>query len=314
MKKGILLILVTLSIIFLVLNKNRTNLDENMEIQTIFAEKSTIINQIIAKGNIEEKNKSYVCINQNGIVEKVNFVLGDKVSTGDILMTVKSNDLQYNQTNNSIFDLFSNKSITILDTGNVGEFDIISNVNGVITSIPTNVGESILSGVPFLSICDTENLIARVSISEKNVKETKIGQEVIITGDSFEEEIYGEIIQIMPYTTTNLDILSSSNTVTVEAIVELDEFAQEIIIGCSIEAKITVDEKNDAITVPFDAIFQENTQEYVYILENNTIFKREIVSGYEVEEKIEIISGITQGEQIVIAGDVFDGQEVINEE
>lgn len=314
MKKEIKLILSIFGVILLFFAYKSQKTENIVAVDTVFAEKTSIINQIVANGNIEEQNKSYISINQNGIVENIFFSVGDSVKKGDVVLTIKTNDLQLNQSVNSVIDLIGNKNITILDTKNSGEIEIISNVNGVITSIPSVSNESIVSGVPFLSICDQDNLIARVSISEKNIKEAKVGQSVLMTGDSFNGFIHGKITQIMPYTTTNLDILSGNNTVLVEAIIEFENYKKDIIVGCSIEAKITIDEKINAITVPFYAIFQENTQEYVYILENNVVFKQEITTGYEVFDKIEVLSGLEGDEILVVSENVFEGQVVTHEQ
>lgn len=314
MKKGFTMILLTFSVIILVFAINIRKKDDFLPIETVLAEKTTIINQVIAQGNIEEFSKSYVSINQNGVVEKLNFALGDSVEIGDEIMTINIENTQQNQSYNSVIDLINNKNITILDTSNLGEIKVISNVNGIITSISSAESQAIFSGIPFLSICDNENLVARVSISEKNIKEIEIGQEVSITGDCFEGVIYGKVAQIMPYTTSNLDILSGSSTVSVETVIEIPQITQDIIIGCSIEAKITVDEKENAITIPFDAIYQENMQEFVYILQNNTIFEQNITTGYEIFENIEVLSGLNEGDIVVITEGVFDGQEVQNEQ
>lgn len=314
MKKEIAVIFVTTGIICAIFALNAKNSYDIVEVDTILVEKKTIINQIIASGNIEEKNKSYVSINQNGVVQTVNFSVGDSIAKGDEILTIKTTDLQLNQSGSSIIDLIENKSITILDTSSIGELKIISNVNGVITSIPSVANESIISGVPFLSICDEDNLVVRVSISEKNIKEAQVKQDVFITGESFDGTIFGEISQIMPYATASLDILNSTTTVEVEAIVELGVVPSDIIVGCSVEAKITIDEKKDALTIPFDVIYQENMQEYVYILEDNTISKREITTGYEVAERVEVLSGLQDGEIVVSTKGVFEGQVVLDEQ
>lgn len=310
MKRQIKIIIAITVIICLIFYKNSENSEDIMTVDIISAEKTSIINQIIAKGNIEEQNKSYVSINQNGVVEKINFALGDKVSKGDVILKIKTNNLQSNHSNTSIIDLIDNKNITILDTKNLGEIEIISNVDGIITAIPSVENESILSGVPFLSICNLENLIARVEISEKNIKQTKVGQDVILTGDAFYGNIYGEIIQIMPYVTTNFDILSNSSTVLVEALVKLKNLKSDIIVGCSVEGKITIDEKKEAITVPYDAIYQEKLQEYVYIVQENIVIKREITTGYEILDKVEVLNGLSSGDKIITTKGVFEGQLV----
>ncbi|MFI3115471.1 MAG: HlyD family efflux transporter periplasmic adaptor subunit [Clostridia bacterium] len=314
MKKEFKFILLVLSI-FLIFNLiNFEKKAEKVLVETVSVQEMNIINQVIAKGYIEELSKSYVSINQNGIVQNAYFSVGDFVSKNDVIMTIQTTELQQNHSNNTVIELISNKNITILDTKGFGEIDIISNVDGVITTISNVASESILSGIPFLSVCDMDSLVAKISISEKNIKEIMLGQSVTISGDSFDDIIYGQIAQIMPYTTASFDLLNNSSSVQIEAIVEIENLSKNIIIGCSIEAKINVDEKKNALTIPFEAIYQENLQEYVYIVQNDEIEKREIVTGYEVSQNIEVLSGLDGTEKIVLTSGVFEGQEVFYEE
>lgn len=313
MKKELIVILLTTGIICLLFVANSKNTEDIMAVDTSFVAKTTIVNQVIAKGNIEEQTKSYVSINQNGVVNKLNFSLGDSVKKGDEIMTIRTNETDSNQVNNSIIDLVSNKNITILDTSNHGEIKIISNVNGVITSIPSVAQESIFSGVPFLSVCNFENLVARVSISEKNIQEVSLNQTVLLTGDSFSGIIYGKVSQIMPYATANYDFLNNSSSVTIEVIVDIENLSKEIIVGCSVEAKIYVSEKKDALIIPFNAIFQEDYKEYVYVLKENQVFKREITTGYEVLENIEVLSGLKFDEEIITSKEILQGFGVVYE-
>lgn len=313
MKKGFKLILILMCVIFVYLSSKSNENENKLMVDTILPQEMNIINQVIAKGYIEEISKSYVSINQNGIVQNAYYSVGEAVSKGDVIMTIKTTENNQNQANNTVIDLISNKNITILDTKSYGEIHIISNVDGIITSISSVANESILSGIPFLSVCDTNNLVARISVSEKNIKEAEVGQNVSISGDSFDGIIYGQIEQIMPYTTASFDILNNSSVVQVEVIASLSNLSENIFIGCSIEAKITVDEKKNAITIPFEVIYQENLQEYVYVVQNNQIAKKEITTGYEISQNIEVISGLEIDDIIVLTKDVFEGQEVIYE-
>ena len=186
---------------------------------------------------------------------------------------------------------------------------IKSNIDGIILKAPENEGETIIKGIPFLIVSDVSNLVAEIQIPEKHANSINIGQNAKITGEAFDETLKGIVYDVMPYAKASFDILGQSQKVTVDAKLLIENATPNVILGSSIEATIIVDEKNDVIVIPYEAIFQEEKIEYVHVLENNIAVKKEITTGYELENDIEVV-GINEDEIIILTQDIKTGQKV----
>lgn len=271
---------------------------------------TNVFNSVIASGYIEQQDKEYVSISQNGIVEKINFSIGDSVKKGDEILVININDLIGEISKESIINVLNIEKSVIFDTNNQEKIKIISNVDGVITKIPEKIGETIITGVPFLTIGSSSDLIAKISIPERYYSQIKVGQSARISGVAFSGEIIGEISQIMPYAKTNFDILGGSGNVIIEAFMEINTLGKNIIPGCSVDAKIIVDKRENALVVPYEAIYQIGKMEYVNVYNNGFVEAKEILTGYELDSGIEVVFGIEKNDIIITTNNVENGEKV----
>jgi RND family efflux transporter MFP subunit len=72
--------------------------------------------------------------------------------------------------------------------------------------------------------------------------------------------------------------------------------------GAFIRVDIRTDSKSDAILIPKRAIIEEDGQNYVYIVNQDTAKRNKVQLGYQSEGAVEIRSGVDAGQKIVIAG------------
>lgn len=307
MKKEIIVVLVSLIAIFSIFVQK----DEVFLVDTVIAEKTAVSNNVYSSGYIQERNKDFISINQNGVVESIHFNALDYVKKGDLIMTINTQGQSLGFEN--ILELIDNQNSIILHASNDTLIQITSNIDGLITKIPQNTGQSITAGVPFLYISTLDNYVANISISEKNIKDVSVGQKVYIEGKSFDGVILGVIEQITPYASVSLDLLENSKKISIDAVVSLENAPQNIINGCSVDAKIVVDTNYDAIVLPYKAVGQDENGEYVMVLENNIAVKKSVNTGYELSNSIEILNGIQVGEQIILQNDVQEGEFVKSE-
>lgn len=292
------------------INYMSKNENEIQLVEVVNVVETNVFNSVIASGYIEESYKEYVSIDKNGTVEKVNFNIGDKVKKGDEILTISVKDILGEITKDNIVNLLNVEESVIFDTKNQEKIKIISNIDGIITKIPTNIGETIVSGIPFLTISNSNDLVAKISIPERYYNQIKVGQSARINGVSFGGEIIGEVTQIMPYAKTSFDIMGGSGSVTVDAVIDINTLGKNILPGCSIEAKIIVDKRENALVVPYQAIYQIGKMEYVNIFNDGIVQAKEIITGYELDSGIEVMYGIDKNDIIITTNNLENGQKV----
>ncbi len=311
MKKNILTLMMTIIAIIGIFTYNN---EDFKEVSVKTPRETVVYNSVLARGNIESASENYIAINQNGYVNELNFELYDDVKKGDIIMTIEISEELPEFTKENLSMIINDKNVVVLDTYGENLIEIRSTVDGKILKLPVTNESPIVKSIPFISIASKSDFIARVSIAESQINKVLEGQEVSVSGDAIPNMLAGVVTEIMPYTTASFDILGTNPEVKVDALIALQNTSDDIILGSSVEAKIIVDKKIDAIVIPYEAIFQEGDTEYVFVCEDGFAVKKEIKTGYELSEEIEVLSGISKDEIIILDRDITEGDRVVYDE
>lgn len=72
--------------------------------------------------------------------------------------------------------------------------------------------------------------------------------------------------------------------------------------GMFTRVELRYDTHSDVITVPYNAVINQDNQYALYVVEGENAARREVTLGYREAETVEVVSGISAGEQIVVRG------------
>lgn len=179
-------------------------------------------------------------------------------------------------------------------------------IAGTVTMVNATVGTP-GSGILFV-IEDTTNLVIRTGIKEFDVGSIKAGQSVTVktdgTGDKSLKAIVNSISPAAQKNATGQTV--SSSNVEFEAKVTLIDKDPALKIGMNARLSITIAEKNNIYTVPYDAVTQnQDGTKSIYIAEKNA-------SGYVVKV-LPVETGLQTDFFIEIKGvDLIDGLMIIS--
>jgi HlyD family secretion protein len=182
--------------------------------------------------------------------------------------------------------------------------------DGIIAKLDVKKGDIVSPG-KVLGMLITKQKIAEVSLNEIDVAKIKVGQEAILTFDSFPGlEIKGRVIEISAVGTEEQGVVSY------EVKISLEKEVAEIKPGMSVNAKIFAEKKENALLVPNSAIKSDNEGQYVEIVKNynlekkdllrpvaipqNFIEKRYIKAGISNDEFTEVLEGLKEDEIIIV--------------
>jgi membrane fusion protein (multidrug efflux system) len=84
------------------------------------------------------------------------------------------------------------------------------------------------------------------------------------------------------------------------ASVEVNSGADTLLIGDSVEVTLTVEEKENVMTVPASAVFIRSGKDVVYVIKNGETDLREVEVGLKSKDKVEILKGLDEKDEIVI--------------
>ena len=179
---------------------------------------------------------------------------------------------------------------------------ITAPVSGTIIQKNVEEGEMVVSsesysgGTVILTIADLSQMIILAEINEIDIGKISLDQPVDISIDAFPDIDYkGKITHIAP-----MAKLGKNNIRVFDIKISIENLTPNLKPGISANVTIIGKTSSDVITVPIQAIFQdENGNNIVYTIKSDTLITSQVVkTGINDLEKVEIIEGIAVGDTI----------------
>ena len=245
-----------------------------VSVKTVKAGKGELHDYVKSNGEIASQTSVDVFPDIGGKIVRVNVALGTRVYRGQILAYV--------------------------DPSSPGEYyansPVVSPITGTVTASPLRVGTKVTNGTAITTVGDVDNLQITLSIPERYVASLKVGLKADIILESYPDEIFAA-------TVTRVSPLVDSVSRTKKVILNFDEKDSRIESGMFAKAKLWTDVYSDAITIPLDAVTENNNEKYVFIVKDDgTVEKRFVTTGKSVDSEVQILSGIEEGETVVVEG------------
>ena len=180
---------------------------------------------------------------------------------------------------------------------------IKSPMDGTINTRFVEPGSLIAPNAPLFEIVNDNRLKLMCNVSENRLGLIAKGQEVTATDNSFPGVVFtGKITHIGLKTDRGLNY-------PVE--ITLDQ-SKDLRIGMYLKVNFADAGGHKGILVPRKAIVGSARSSVVYVVSDNRSWRREVVLGEMVGDKVEILDGLEPGEEIVTAGlmNIGDGSFV----
>ena len=194
---------------------------------------------------------------------------------------------------------------------------VLSTVEGIVVEVNRNVSKSPTGNSQVLiHIVSNDNLQVKGELSEYNLANLSVGQEVTFTSKVYPDKTWtGKISYISNYPKNNSEASSSfgaSNSgskypYTIDVTSEIGDLKQ----GFSVS--VEVKNKTKAILVPLTSIVTENDKNYVWVLDEQKKAKKvEVGLGNADADNQEITSGLTNGVKVISnpTSSLEEGKEV----
>ena len=198
---------------------------------------------------------------------------------------------------------------------------VLSNVEGTVVEVNRNISKSPTGNSQVLvHIVSNDNLQVKGELSEYNLANLSVGQEVTFTSKVYPDKTWnGKISYISNYPKNNSEASASvagSNSgskypYTIDVTGEIGDLKQGFTV--SVEVK----NKSKALIVPISSVVMEEDKNYVWILDENQKAKKvEVGLGNADAENQEITSGLTDGAKVISnpTASLEEGKEVKTDE
>ncbi len=177
-------------------------------------------------------------------------------------------------------------------------------MSGFISTKGVNNDEFTSQQTPAYTIIDSNAVKVNVKVSELIINSIAVGDQVPVTITTLQAEPFiGTIKTISP---------STDQTNTYPVTIEVPNLDGRIKSGMFAEVLMTLEESNNTIILPINAVLKSDKDQYVYINDNGKAKKVIVTTGISDGKNIEILSGLSESDQVITKGQTFvsDGQEI----
>ena len=194
---------------------------------------------------------------------------------------------------------------------------VLSTLEGTVVEVNRNVSKSPTGNSQVVvHVVSNENLQVKGELSEYNLANLSVGQEVTFTSKVYQDKSWtGKISYISGYPKNNGEAANAAlggNTgskypYTVDVTSDIGELKQ----GFSVS--VEVKNKSKAILVPLTSVVTENDKNYVWIVDDQKKSKKvEVTLGNADADNQEITSGLTDGAKVISnpTSSLEEGKEV----
>ena len=152
-----------------------------------------------------------------------------------------------------------------------------------------------ISQVEIFTIAPSDSMVLSVSVDELDINSVACGQNAVITMDAFENKEFSGIINNVGTTATTS---GGSSKYTVDIILNKEE---GMLQGMSASAIININEANDVILIPSDAISERGGASFVYTGktdEGQLTDEIQIQTGLSDGTNVEVTEGLSEGDTV----------------
>lgn len=169
---------------------------------------------------------------------------------------------------------------------------LISPFAGVITKASIHPGQFVSAADTIAQVVNNSEYFFDAEVDESDLGKVGIDQVAQITLDAYPSQTFHGIVEeILPLTET-----TSSGSTIVKVRIKLDSGTINFVSGLSGQAEIIINQSNNALSIPQEALEEENI---VYVERNNKIEKINVEVGLSSDTEIEIKNGLNEGEKVV---------------
>lgn len=193
-----------------------------------------------------------------------------------------------------------NAALSQLDE-KIGKASIRANRAGIITALPIRDLSVISAGQEAVRIKGSGEAYVSAKVLSSVAPLLQIGDpvDVKLKLRGSEEHFEGEIAEIRGYAEKGVSALGSDEY-RVELRVSLkDSSALSGRDGYGLTLRLRSYEGKNVLTIPAEAVFEENEKHFAYVLQSGRAQKRELSLSYEAGGNAVIESGIEEGEELI---------------
>jgi HlyD family secretion protein len=183
-------------------------------------------------------------------------------------------------------------------------------VAGTVYDVEVGRTEYVEEGKLLIQVADLHHERIRAYFDEPEIGSLQVGQKIQIKWDAKQGRVWNGHIERTPVTVINRGTRSVG-----EVLVKIDDSDSGLLPETNVNVTVTISSEPNALSIPRDALHDENGKTFVYKVENNRLQRTPVTIGSINLTQVAILSGIGEGDLVAtrsINGDSLrDGVAVV---
>jgi len=187
----------------------------------------------------------------------------------------------------------------------LNKIEIKSPINGYVGTLKWNIGSIVSKNEDLISIYGIDELMVELKMPEAFYNQVFVGQKLFISSDNILKKVFATTVDSFDVALDN-----ASHTFLVKARIKNE--GQLLRPGMFVRVKVLLSQVEDALMVPEAAVVNEDSQTYLFKVENGLAKQSEVEMGQRENDMVHIKEGITKEDMIITTGGktLIDGQKV----
>ena len=306
-------------------------------VETAVATVQSVEDRFETVGTLEAEDEATIVSEIGGIVVSVPFQEGGAISRGELIVKLDDHEskaeldranatkdqaqLSYNRIK-SIVEQGAGAQQDLDDAGaalKVAEANaayaqarfektrITAPFSGIVGARRVSVGTYVQPGTPITEMARASELRVNFTAPERFLAQLQRGSKVSVSTTAFPGYVLeGKIDVIEPQV--------DSRTRSVGIVARVANPENKFRPGMSANVAAVMSERDEALTVPSEAVVIDQNQPVVYVVKPDCTVSRTVIElGSRMPDMVEVVSGLDEGARIVRAGHqkIFEGAKVI---
>jgi HlyD family secretion protein len=171
----------------------------------------------------------------------------------------------------------------------LNQLNVRAPFDGVVYSLPVHQGTYVNPGDLILQEADLSKILVRAYVDEPDVARLAPGQTINVTWDAVPGRIWTGAVTSVP---TTLRMHGTRNVGETTCVVNNDD--RKLLPNVNVGVSIVTAEHKDALTVPREAIHQDDSKPYLYEISNNELRRRDVQTSISDLTHVEIANGVPE--------------------
>lgn len=180
--------------------------------------------------------------------------------------------------------------------------DLLNNSNirapraGMVYALPVKQGAYVNAGDLLVQVADLHSVVVRGFVDEPDIGRLHLGEPVEVTWDAIPGRVWQGTVTSVPTTVTQ----RGTRTIG-EVTAQVDNKDLRLLPNVNVSVRLITARDDNALSVPREAVHQEDGHSFVYEVVNNELVRRDVETSISNLTRIEITKGLQDNALVAIS-------------